>query len=46
MMYQSQKKKIEHLKTVFEEYELESSYHSPDYKKLEMLSVRFKEVSQ
>lgn len=45
-MYQSQQKKIEDLKTVFEEYELESSYHSPDYKKLELLSVRFKEVSQ
>ena len=44
MMYQEQQKKIEDLKTVFEEYELESSYHSPDYKKLEMLSVRIKEI--
>ena len=46
MMYQEQQSKIEYLKTLFEEYELESSYHSPDYKKLELLSVSFKEIVQ
>ena len=43
-VYKEQQKKIEDLKAIFEEYELESSYHSPDYKKLELLSVRFKEI--
>ena len=44
MMYQEQQKKVENLKTLFEEYELESSYHNPDYEKLELLSDRFKEI--
>ena len=45
-MYKSQQKKIVEIKTLFESYEVECSYHSPDYKKLELLSDQIKEILQ
>ena len=44
MMYKEVVGEFENLKKLFEEYELEVSYHSPDYKKLKLLSDRFKEI--